>query len=223
MIMLSVYGLTKKLSKKHFYTFISLYILTCTISTILFIPKFKISKEFALKDVLTQSQNLNLNGEDIIILPFSADAPYYFRNLSSARVFNGDFHKLVRNPYGKYYDSQDSKIMAGKNKYELIYKKINENNVFSQNFYNYFGSEVNNNIDSGRYLLLAMYSNDNNAIIPIEQLRKEVQNVEYVEKNILDVMFKKYICDIAAMINLSFKFVKSYKKDNYTYYLYQKI
>lgn len=223
LISLGLLGLYNNLSKKHFYTFTGLYISLCLCLTILFIPKFKLSKTYALKDVMIQAQKLNLTGEDIVILPFSADAPYYFKSLSTPRVFNGDFHKLVRNPYGKYYDSKDSKIMKSPEKYKLIFQKINENNVFSQSFYEYFGTEVNNSTDTGRYLLLAMYGNDNNGIVPIEQLRKEVKDEQFVKDNTLDVMFKKYICDIAAMINLNFKFVKSFKKDNYTYYLYQKI
>lgn len=223
LITLGLLGLSKSITKRHFYTFTGIYILLCLSLTVWFIPKFKLSKMYALKDVMIQAQNLNLTGEDIVILPFSADAPYYFKSLSTPRVYDGDFHKLVRNPYGKYYDSKDSKIMARKDKYKLIFEKINEDNVFSQNFFEYFASEVNKSVDSGRYLLLAMYGNDNNGIVPIDQLRKEVKDEQYVKDHILDVMFKKYICDIAAMINLDFKFIKSFKKDNYTYYLYQKI
>jgi hypothetical protein len=179
------------------------------------------NKSLALESPAIESDELGLSTDDIVILPFGADAPYYFRSLTRPRVFNSDFHKTARNPYGLYYDSGDRKTMAGKGKYKLIFDKINEDKVFSQKYFDYFTQNVTAIVPKGRYVLLAMYDTDNNAIIDINVLRKQIKEVN--EKNILDSLFKKYMCDTIAMLNMDFIFLKSYKKDNFTYYIFQKI
>ena len=90
-----------------------------------------------------------------------------------------------------------------------------------QKYFDYFTQNVTAIVPKGRYVLLAMYDTDNNAIIDINMLRKQIKEVN--EKNILDSLFKKYMCDTIAMLNMDFIFLKSYKKDNFTYYIFQKI
>ena len=220
-IMLSVIGLSEKFSVKHFKTFLILFIIACGIFNVQNSFVMRKNKSLALKSPAIESDELGLSTDDIVILPFGADAPYYFRSLTRPRVFNSDFHKTARNPYGLYYDSGDSKTMAGKGKYKLIFDKINEDKVFSQKYFDYFTQNVTAIVPKGRYVLLAMYDTDNNAIIDINMLRKQIKEVN--EKNILDSLFKKYMCDTIAMLNMDFIFLKSYKKDNFTYYIFQKI
>lgn len=220
-IMLSVIGLNEKFSVKHFKTFLILFILACGIFNVQNSFVMRKNKSLALESPAIESDELGLSTDDIVILPFGADAPYYFRSLTRPRVFNSDFHKTARNPYGLYYDSGDSKTMAGKGKYKLIFDKINEDKVFSQKYFDYFTQNVTAIVPKGRYVLLAMYDTDNNAIIDINVLRKQIKEVN--EKNILDSLFKKYMCDTIAMLNMDFIFLKSYKKDNFTYYIFQKI
>lgn len=220
-IIISVIGLNNKLSVKHFKIFFILYIVCSGLFSIQNSNIMKNNKEFALKSTAIECDKIGLNSYDVIILPFGADAPYYFRSLTRPQVFNSDFHKIARNPYGVYYDKSDSKIMAGKDKYKLIFDKINQDKVFSQNYYDYFMENVTNKIPVGRYVIIGMYGTDNNAIMDISTLRKQVKEVD--KNNILDTLFKKYMCDTIAMLNLNFKFVKSYQKDNFTYYIFQKI
>lgn len=220
-IMLSVIGLSEKFSVKHFKTFLILFIIACGIFNVKNSFVMRKNKSLALESPAIESDELGLSTDDIVILPFGADAPYYFRSLTRPRVFNSDFHKTARNPYGLYYDSGDSKTMAGKGKYKLIFDKINEDKVFSQKYFDYFTQNVTAIVPKGRYVLLAMYDTDNNAIIDINILRKQIKEVN--EKNILDSLFKKYMCDTIAMLNMDFIFLKSYKKDNFTYYIFQKI
>lgn len=220
-IMLSVMGLAQKYSPKIFKTFLVLFIIACGIFNVQNSALMKKNKELALKSTAIESDAIGLNSDDIIILPFGADAPYYFRSLTRPRVFNSDFHKIVRNPYGVYYDEDDKHIMASKGKYKLILDKINQDNVFSHSYYDYFMNNVTNIIPAGRYAVIAMYGSDNNAIVDIETLRKKIKVID--ENNILDTIFKKYMCDTIAMLNMNFKFVKSYQKDNFTYYIFKKI
>lgn len=180
-------------------------------------------KEFAFKSVVTESNNLGMTSDDMVILPFGSDAPYYFREVSTPRVLFSDFHKIVRNPYGIYYDENQISKMKGKEKYGLIYERIMNEDVFSNTFLNYFIRSVNSTVLPGRYVLLAFYGDDANAVVSNDMLKNLVQKNNYIRNNIADVMFKKYIIDIISMLNLDFKLLKIYTKDNYTYYLFQKI
>ena len=220
-IILALSGMEQKFNPKHLKVFLVLFILACGVFSFQNSYTMKHNKELALKSPAIESDELGLTSEDMIILPFGADAPYYFRNLTRPRVFNSDFHKTARNPYGVYYDDDDSTTMAGRGKYKLILSKINEDKVFSEKYFDYFIKNVTNTVQKGRYVVLAMYDTDNNAIVDIKDLRKQVQEIN--PDNILDSLFKKYMCDTIAMLNMNFAFVKSYKKDNFTYYIFRKI
>lgn len=220
-IILALKGMSEKISPKYFKTFLILFVVACGIFSVKNSYIIKHNKSLALQSTALECDKLGLTSEDIIILPFSADAPYYFRSLTRPRVFDSDFHKTARNPYGVYYDKDDSKIMASQGKYKMIFDKINQDKVFSQNYFDYFTKNVTNTVPKGRYAILAMYDTDNNAVVDIKNLRKQISEVN--SDNILDSLFKKYMCDTIAMLNMNFAFVKSYKKDNFTYYIFQKV
>lgn len=220
-ITLCVYGLSQKYNQRYLKAFLVLFIIACGIFSIQNASVMKKNKELALKSTAIEADNLGLSSDDVMILPFGADAPYYFRSFTRPRVFDSDFHKIARNPYGVYYDKNDSVIMSGKDKYKFIFDKINQDDVFSQSYYDYFMNNVTGVIPVGRYAVIAMYGTDNNAIVDIKTLRKQIKEIH--ENNILDSLFKKYMCDTIAMLNLNFKFIKSYQKDNFTYYIFQRI
>ena len=220
-IILALSGMEQKFNPKYLKTFLVLFILACGVFSVKNSYIMKHNKSLAMKSTALEADELGLTSDDIVILPFGADAPYYFRSLTRPRVFNSDFHKTARNPYGAYYNDNESKTMAGKGKYNLIFDKINEDKVFSQKYFDYFNENVTYTIPKGRYVLLALYDSDNNAVVDIKTLRKQIQDV--TPDNILDSLFKKYMCDTIAMLNMNFAFIKSYKKGDFTYYIFQKI
>ena len=128
----------------------------------------------------------------------------------------------IRTEFINYDDSQH-KILKTNKKYKFILDKINENNVFSRNFFKYFMENVYGKVENGRYAVLIMYGDDNSIIKPVEELRNNIKTEKDVKSKILYTMFSKYMCDIVAILNYKFKFVQSFQKDNFTYYIYQKI
>ena len=220
-IILALSGMEQKFNPKYLKTFLVLFILACGVFSVKNSYTMKHNKSLAMKSTALEADELGLTSDDIVILPFGADAPYYFRSLTRPRVFNSDFHKTARNPYGAYYNDNESKTMAGKGKYNLIFDKINEDKVFSKKYFDYFNENVTYTVPKGRYVLLALYDSDNNAVVDIQTLRKQIQDV--TPDNILDSLFKKYMCDTIAMLNMNFAFIKSYKKGDFTYYIFQKI
>lgn len=219
---LSIEGITENLKKVHAHLFLIIFISASLIFSIYNAKIIKINKENAFKSPAIECAKIGLNYNDVVIMPFGSDAPYYFKNATDPVIFNADFHKIVRNPNGIYYDKSKQKELTSKNKYKFILEKINEDNIFSDNFYKYFEKNVTNKVSSGRYAVLIMYGSDNNILQPIQNLRQNIRNEEDVKNKTLYTMFSKYMCDIAAMLNMNFNFINSFKKGNFTYYIYQK-
>lgn len=222
LFILSVCGLFKTFSDKHCKIFLGLFLASSLIFTVYNASKFEILKTLSFKTVKLEADRLNLGVDDVIIMPFGSDAPYYFRALTAPRVFNSDFHKEARNPYNPhYYDkSQQEDIQTRPSL--ILYHAVMANKIFSESFTNYFLSNVNASVPSGRYVLVAMYGEDANFITDIDSLRKSVPNEYEVPKRKLEIMFKKYLCDVAAMLSADFDVVDRFQKDNYTFFLYRK-
>ena len=221
---LSVIGLSQKYSAKHYKIFLSLFILASVVYTLYSAPTFRVLKTLSFKTVRLESDKLNLGVDDVVIMPFGSDAPYYFRQLTAPRVFNFDFHKEARNPYNKnFYDKKQQLRMAHKQqRAEEVYFAVRSNNIISNNYANYFWENVNATVPSGRYVLFALYGSDANSLISIEDLRQFASSPQVVEMHLLDVLFKKYLCDTRALLDLDFDYIKTYNKDNYTFLLYKK-
>ena len=128
-----------------------------------------------------EADKLNLGVDDIIIMPFGADAPYYFRDLYSPRVFDFDLHKELRNPYNThFYDEKQQKDIIERQAL-TIYDAVMSNNVFSRNFFDYFTKNVNETVPKGRYVLIALYGSDADNITDIQTLRNSIPG-DYVIK-----------------------------------------
>lgn len=220
---LSSIGLFNKFSQKHCKIFFCLFIISSIVYCIHDSKRFTVLKTLSYKTVRLESDKLNLGVDDLIIMPFGSDAPYYFRQLTAPRVFNFDFHKEARNPYNNlYYDKKQQNVMAGGGKYQEMYYAVFSNTIISQNYFNHFIQSVNSTVPKGRYVLLALYGTDANSVMSIQDLRSSIRGSEEVQGRLLDIMFKKYLCDTRAMLDFDFDLVKTYHQDNYTFFLYKK-
>jgi hypothetical protein len=224
LFILSVIGLSKKLSQKHLMTFVVFYVVCSAFFNITNFNFSKSLKTLAFKSIYLECQELGLSSEDLIIMPFGSDAPYYFRTSDTPRVLNFDFHKEVRNPYNeRFYDKNQMDLMSKEAKYGLIYDIVHSDKGFSENQFNYFVNNVNATVPSGRYVMIALYGEDANAIVPVEDLKNSVQSLKDVKSDLLSIMLKKYLVDVIAYLGFDFRFVKRYTKGNYTYLIFQKI
>ncbi|MBR1425311.1 glycosyltransferase family 39 protein [bacterium] len=222
-LILGIAGLFSRLSDKHCKAFLSIFIVGIAVFSFNNSINFSNLKTLAFKSVRLEADKLKLTSDDVVLMPFGSDAPYYFRDLTSPRVLEFDFHKLVRNPYNDaYYDKDQQEKMAGKQKYLTVHDSLLKDRVFSDAFYNYFGASVNASVPKGRYVLLVLYAEDAGSIVNIEELRKSVSGVKDVKDRFLEIMLKKFMCDTVAMLNLDFDFVKMYSNGGYTFLLYQK-
>lgn len=223
LFILSVNGLSISLTKRHLAIFLAYFALTSICFNFQYAKKIKILKHMALSTVREESKALGLTNKDIIIAPFASDAPYYFRFSDSARMHNFDFHKELRNPYNsKYYDIEQQKLMNKEAKYSVIFDSVFAEYCFSKNFVDYFLNDVNNKTESGRFVLVALYGEDGNNVVQIEDLRNSVKNITDVKKNKVQIMLQKYLYDILFLLERDFTFIQKYKKGNFTYILYQK-
>ncbi len=223
LFILSVIGMFKWLSRKHCIIFLSLFIAFSTIFTINYVKTFRISKTLALKSVRIEADKWNLSSDDMVIMPFASDAPYYFRDLTSPRVFNFDFHKEVRNPYNnRFYDKTQQNGFKHNMVSKIVYFAAMSNSVISQNYFKYFVENVNMTVPKGRYVMLALYGDDANSLVTPEQMKAPIHLEDDVNKNLLGIMFQKYLIDTRSMLDADFNFIKGYTQDNYTFLIYQK-
>jgi hypothetical protein len=221
---MAVIGLNKKLSTKHLQIFTIAFVILGILGNIKYSAIIPKPKTEAFAAVANEANELGLSVDDMIIMPFGSDAPYYFKNLSTPRVFNFDFHKEVRNPYNnKFYTPAQQKYMATNDKYKLVYDIIRLNRDFSDTHYYYFKNNVTDKIDSGKYILIALYGTDSNALVNLEELKQAASSVQKVKDNFLEIMLKKYLYDIRLYLSQDFNLIKTYQKGNYTYLLLQKL
>ena len=220
---IAVFGLLKNLSSKHAQIFLLFYIFASLTFSVTNAKIIQTNKENAFKNPAIECSKLGFDYRDVVIMPFGSDAPYYFQAATMPVIFNADFHKIARSPEGIYYDESQKETLKCKDKYKFILEKINEDDVISQRFFKYFMDNVYSGVEPKRYAILIMYGEDNNVIKPVQELRNNIKDEQDVKSKILYTMFSKYMCDIVAMLNYKFKFIQSFQKDNFTYYIYQKI
>lgn len=221
---LSIIGLKEKISDLHMIIFLSLFTIFGTTANFTYKNTVKPLKTMAFKSVSLEAQELELGPDDIVIMPFGADAPYYFRKLTDARIYDFDYHKQLRNPYNDiFYDKNQQKQMASDEKYKVIYDSIFSDRGFSDAHYDYFKTNVSFTVPRGRYVLLALYGDDAASLVSINDLRKSLSGgIQDVKRNIVGVLFKKYLIDIRAYLDQDFNYLGATTKNNYTYLLYQK-
>lgn len=224
MMVLSLRGLYKSLSKKHFVAFVSFFVLASIWYTVADFRYLKVLKQYAFADVKTEADELGLTSQDVVIMPFGSDAPYYFRKINAPKVHKFDIHKELRNPYNNnFYDISQQKLMDKEARYSAVYDAVFKDDCFSENFRNYFTEDVNSYVDSGRFVLLALYSDDASAVVHINDLRNSISNIKDIKNNMIMTLMKKYLFDVQYLLTKEFQLVKSYQKNNYTYYLFQKM
>lgn len=223
MFILSIIGLSNRISNIHLKLFISFFVIASCVTNVSYSQFAKVVKENAFKAVMIEAKNLQLGADDLVIMPFGADAPYYFKTLDTPRVYDFDFHKEVRNPYNsKFYDESQQKLMDKKARYGVIFDRIFADEGFSQNHKDYFMKNVNNTVPKGRYVLMALYSTDFHSVVTLEDLRKSVTSIQDVKYNTLSLLLKKYLYDIRAYLDQDFNYLGDFTKDSYTYMLFQK-
>lgn len=223
MFILAIIGLSGRLSNAHLKIFVLYFVISSIIANFNYAKFAAIVKTNAFKAVYLQAQELELGVDDVVIMPFGADAPYYFRTLSSARVYNFDFHKEVRNPYNdRYYDESQQKLMDKKARYGVIFDRVFSDGGFSVNHRDDFIKSVNNVVPKGRYAVLVLYGTDVKSLVTLEDLRKSITSIQDIKKDVVSVMFKKYLYDIRLFLDEDFDYIGDFNKDTYTYMIFQK-
>lgn len=219
---LSIIGLSERISLTHLKAFVCLYFITAIGANIHYL-RFSDDRTFAFKAVRLYADEFGLNNQDIVIMPFGADAPYYFRDGKGPKVLFFDFHKQVRDPNNEiYYDKNQHEIMKSAQKYKLIHDVVFSNFGFSKSHFEYFVNNVNAKVPKGRYVLIALFSTDAQALVPIEELRKSITSVQDIKDRCLEIMLKKYLYDITAYLAYDFELVRAEPKETYSYLLYKR-
>ena len=222
-MILSLFGLSKYLSKIHFKIFVIIYTIAALIGTIIFHENTIELKNNALKSVRIQANNLKLDKRDIIITTQGSDAPYYFRDENAPRLFDFNIYKQIGNhKNNNYYEKNQQKKMLTDEKYKLLYDAIKLNKCFSKTHEKYFIENVNQKVEKDRFVLMAFFSIDSNSIKHPDELINSVKSIEHIKKNHYKFIMEKYNADIISFLEQDFDFQKRFERNSYTYILFKK-
>ena len=222
-IILGLVGLSKKLSKKHLFVFVLIFSLAAIYNNFKSYNYNVQNKANAFMAVKTEVQNLMLTSYDMVIMPFGSDAAYYFRKLSDPMVLEYDFHKNARNPQNRDYYTQEQ--INSFNQYGLlktvfdIVKSSEPNKVQ----YEYYRQNIYDRLESGHYVVLALYGTDSSVFSKdYQQVLEGLKQVDDVKNREVDLLFSKYMKDLRNYLETNFIPLSSYTKDTYTYHIFQK-
>lgn len=172
-----------KLKKWHAATFLLFF--SCLSMYFLFYDDayFK-TKYFALKDSLNYYQTRHLTGEDIVFRPFASSVAFIYEDKDTPKAPPFESLHEFRKPYNKlvYDDYQIQQFKAGQVD-ETWFNIIQSNGHISQRYYNYLKKTYLEPLKPGRFLVMAVYGPDNQALIDRKDYIKQFGTVEAVHND----------------------------------------
>ena len=124
------------------------------------------TKYNALYDSINYYQSRGLNGDDLVYRPFASSVAFIYESKDTPKAPPMEALHEFRKPLNKlvYDDEQIEQFKKG-NIDETWYNIIQSEGHISKRFYNYLKTTYLDNIKSGRYIVMAVYGPDNQALI----------------------------------------------------------
>lgn len=211
-----------KLKKWHLIIFL-LYFSSFSIFFLFHDDAYFKTKYFALKDSLNYYESRNLNGEDLVYRPFASSVAfiYEYANVPKAPKFEA-LHEF-RNPYNKlvYDDYQIEQFKQGKID-ETLYQIIQNEGHVSKRYHDYLVKTYLEPLKSGRYIVMAIYGPDNQAIIPREDYIKQFDSPKAVHNNRILGFLARLFDDTKNTFLERCDLLETITINDTTYFLFQK-
>lgn len=211
-----------KLKKWHAATFL-LFFSCLSMYFLLYDDAYFKTKYFALKDSLNYYQTRHLTGEDIVFRPFASSVAFIYEDKDTPKTPSFESLHEFRKPYNKlvYDDYQIQQFKAGQID-ETWFNIIQSNGHISQRYYNYLKKTYLDPLKPGRFLVMAVYGPDNQALIDRKDYIKQFGTVEAVhDERVLGSLCKIFDdsknifleqCDLIEVISIN----------DTTYFLFRK-
>jgi len=182
-------------------------------------------KTISLLSPATYIKSLNLNSNDMVIMPFASSVINHYINYENSpqipRIEAIQELRLYNNK--NFYSDSIIQRFKTENKNIVFKDIILSKDYISENFHKYILKTFINPVDSGRYILFAVFASDAEALMSEEELHKMITNQEISDEIILQGILSKFFLDIHRIIQEQ-AILKDTKiiNDN-VYFLYQKI
>ena len=183
----------------------------------------KILKTNALMASVNVINSLKLSNKDVVIMPFASSVIAHYLDDTSPKVPCLEAIQELR-----VYDNKN--IYSEKTISDFRTKRVNDvfrglilsNNYISENFHNYILNNFVNPVESGHYIVFAVFGGDVETLISENDLKEMFSDENYSEKNILNGMLSKMFLDIHKIVQEKATLVDTKILDNNVYFVYKK-
>ena len=181
------------------------------------------TKYNAIYDSTNYYKSRNLTNEDIVFKPFSSSVAFIYNDGTMPKTPAFELLHEMRKPYNKlFYDDYQIEQMKEGFVDETWFNILKSNDHVSKRYYDFIKKTYIDAIKPGRYIVMAIYGPDNQALIEREKYINKVLSPEDVKKDrILTALFKTF--DDSKNIFLEYcDLVEITPINDTTYFLFRK-
>ena len=211
-----------KLSKWHAASFL-IFFSSLSIFFLFHDDAYYKTKYFALLDSSNYYASRNLTNEDIVFRPFASSVAFIYENQNSPRTPSFEaLHEFRKPDNSLIYDDNQIEQFKNGNIDETWYKIIQSDNHISKKYYEFLKRTYLDPLKAGRYLVMAVYGPDNQALIEKQDYRTTFNSPEAISKDRVfaslcrifddskDIFLEQ--CDLIEVVNIN----------DTTYFLFRK-
>ena len=211
-----------KLSKWHLATFL-VFFSSLSIFFLFHDDAYYKTKYYALFDSINYYETRNLNGDDIVFRPFASSVAFIYEAENTPKAPSFEALHEFRKPYNKivYDDEQIKQFKEGKID-ETWYQIIQNNGHISNKYYDFMKKTYLDPLKPGRYLVMAVYGPDNQALIDKKEYRNQFNSPVEVHKDRVLASLCKIFDDSKDIFLEQCDLVEIISINDTTYFLFKK-
>lgn len=211
-----------KLSKWHTVSFL-IYFSVLSIFFLFNDDAYYKTKYFALLDSMNYYKSRNLNSEDLVYRPFASTVAFIYENADTPKCPPMEALHEFRKPDNSflYDDYQIAQFKQGKID-ETWFQIVQSNNHVSKRFYEYMKKTYLDAVKPGRYIVMAIYGPDNQALIDRNEYIKKFNSPEAVHKDRVLASLCKLFDDSKNIFLEQCDLIEIYTLNDTTYFLFRK-
>lgn len=181
------------------------------------------TKYNALFDSTNYYKSRNLTNEDLVFKPFSSSVAFIYEDATSPKAPYFEVLHEFRKPYNTLvYD--DDQINAMKQGYvdEVLLDIVQKEGHVSQKFYELMKKTYLDPLKAGRYVVMAIYGPDNQALMDRKEYIQKFSTVEIIHNDRILPMLAKIFDDSKNIFLEQCDLVEVVPMNDMTYFLFRK-
>ena len=181
------------------------------------------TKYNALLDSTNYYKSRNLTGEDLVYKPFSSSVAFIYEDANTPKAPYFEALHEFRKPYNTLvYDEDQIEAMKQGQVDEVLLDIIQKEGHISQNFYEYMKKTYLEPLKAGRYVVMAIYGPDNQALIHRNEYIQRFSTIEAVHNDRILAFLSKLFDDSKNIFLEQCDLVETVPLNETTYFLFRK-